>query len=101
MRHPSTYAIYTLPDDTDFSEGFQRSAGFAAPSNDVNTEKVSLLMSGNGMRSELEPVEDIYNDFLAHGCSGKDSFSVMPASGEERILYMDKYQKVGKCEPFI
>lgn len=58
-------------------------------------------MSGNGMQSELEPVEDIYDDFLAHGCSGKDSFSVMPASGEERILYMDKYQKVGKCEPFI
>ncbi|WJZ85034.1 hypothetical protein VitviT2T_004602 [Vitis vinifera] len=68
--------------------------GFAAPSNDINTEKVSLLMSGNGMRSELEPVEDIYDDFLAHGCSGKDSFSVMPASGEERILYMDKYQKI-------
>lgn len=58
------------------------------------SEKVSLLVPGNDMQSEPEPVEDTYEDFLDHESSRKDSFMVvMPTSGEERI------QKVGKCEP--
>ena len=94
MHHPSTLASCTLSADAQLSEGFQRSSGLAAPCV-VNTVKVSLLMSGNDTQSKSKPVEDTYGDFLAHGCSRKDTFTVMPTSGEERI------QKVGECEPFI
>lgn len=93
MRHPSNYTVYTHQDDTDFSKGFRWSAGFSAPLNDVNTEKVSLPISGNGIKSKPEPVEDIYDDFFVHGYSGVDNFS--------RVILMDKSHKVGECEPFI